>query len=364
MANDAAQLLSRFRATVNGRDISPALAPVLMGIRIRDAAGQASDTAEIQLDDRAGSIVLPKARARLQVELRDRGGLGLAFVGLVDEVRSRGDRTGGRILTISAKGADVLGRAKQLQERHFDDATIGEALAAAGEAAGISTVRIDPTLAALRRSYIALEGESFLAFGQRLARELGGTFKVVGDRALLVKRNGGTTASGRALATIKAEYGRNLLDWDIAPFVSRPRHKKSTARHYDPDAAELQAQSATLADESTDAEQVGRYMAADAAEAQDQANASAGEIERSAGAGSISIECDTRAKPEGVCSVVGVRAGVDGDYRIDAVEHSLDRSGGSLTRLDLGQPHGSAGKDGRKPAAPKAPLQTLSFEEN
>lgn len=347
MPLDAKSLLALFRVTVNDVDISPILAPRLQSLRIRDAAGQTSDTAEITLDDAGGRIVLPKAKAQMKVELCDRKGFGLVFEGRVDEVRSKGSRSGGRVLTISAKGADLLGRAKQIQERHFDDTTIGEALKRAGDAAGVGDVRVDPELAAIHRSYLAMEGESFLAFGQRLARELGGSFKVVGDRAMLVKRNGGTSASGRQLAGVTARYGDNLLDWDLAPFVSRPRHRRARVRHYDPAAARLHEQTAEVADDSTDADMIVRYTAADAASASDQAKASAGEVERAGGSGTVSIECDTSAKPEAVCTVIGARDGIDGDYRIDAVEHQVDKSEGSTTRLDLGQPHGKAGEDSR-----------------
>ncbi len=343
----SAVLLTRFRVSVDGRDISPALAPLLLSLKVRDEAGQTSDTAEIRLDDAAGSIILPRSGVNMTVELRDRRGMGAVFTGSVDTVRSNGDRSGGRILTISAKGANVLGRAKQLRERHFDDTTIGAALAAAGEDAGISDVRVDPDLAQISRPYLAMEGESFLAFGERLAREVGGTFKVVGDRALLVRRNGGTSASGRELGVVEARFGENLIGWDIAPFESRGRHRRARARHYDPQAGEMREEVAELDDESTEADLVSRYPAADAASAREQASASAAEVARRAGSGTVSIDADTAAKPEAVCRLIGARDGIDGDYRIDAVEHGLDRSGGATTQLSVGQPHGEAGRDSR-----------------
>ncbi|WP_051651363.1 phage late control D family protein [Brevundimonas bacteroides] len=351
-ASAAAALLARFRVDVNGRDISPALAPVLQSLRVRDAAGQSSDTAEIELDDRAGSIVLPRPRARIEIRLSDARGLSLAFVGTVDETRSRGDRSGGRILTVSAKGADVLGRAKQIQERHFDDVTIEQALRQAGQSAGISDVRVDPELSQIQRPYLAMEGESFLAFGQRLGREVGGTFKVIGDRALLIRRNAGTAVSGRQLDVTIAEYGRNLLSWDIAPFIGRPRHTRARSRHYDPDSATVREQTAPIAEDTADADLVVRYPAADEGASRDQANASAAEAERSSGAGTVSIDADVSAKPEGICRVIGARPGIDGDYRIDAVEHSIDRSGGLTTSIELGQPQGSAGRDERQGSSP------------
>ncbi|MDP1642707.1 MAG: contractile injection system protein, VgrG/Pvc8 family [Phenylobacterium sp.] len=348
MADDPTGLLLRHRVMVDGRDISPQIFPRLQRMSVRDASGQVADTAEVELDDRGGSILLPRAGVAIEIRMGDRFGLGLVFAGVVDSVRSRGDRSGGRILAISAKGADVLGRAKQLQERHFDNVTIGEALRLAGQAAGIAEIRIDPDLDQISREYLAMEGESFLAFGQRLAREIGGTFKVSGSRALLVKRNGGTTASGRSMGAVPAKGGENLFAWDIAPFVSRPRHGRATARHYDPDQARLEQSSVEIDDDTTSAELFVRYPAADGDAARDQAAAAAAEVERAGGVGTVTIDGDLRAKPGAICQVRNTRPGIDGDYLIDAVEHAIDRASGMTTRIELGRPQNGAGIDARR----------------
>lgn len=348
MANDPTGLLARFRVSVEGRDISPLIFPRLQRLSVRDASGQVADTASVELDDRGGSILLPRVGVSIEIQLGDSRGRGLVFAGVVDAVRSRGDRAGGRILAISAKGADVLGRAKQLQERHFDNVTIGEALRLAGQAAGIEEVRVDPDLAQIGRDYLAMESESFLAFGQRLAREVGATFKVSGKRALLVKRNGGTTASGRPMGAVPAVAGENLFAWDITPFASRPRHARVTARHYDPDQARLKQSTVETGDDSTDAELFVRYPAADADAARDQASASAAEVERASGVGSVTIDGDLRATPGALCEVRNARPGVDGDYLIDAVEHAVDRTSGMTTRIELGRPQNGAGIDNRR----------------
>ena len=42
------------------------------------------------------------------------------------------------------------------------------------------------------------------------------------DRAILVRRGSGMTPSGQPLPSLTAEWGENLLHWDIAPYVGQP----------------------------------------------------------------------------------------------------------------------------------------------
>ncbi len=339
--------MAAFRVEVNGKDISPALAPILNRITTRDGVGVGSDSAEIEIDDAGGVIVLPRKGAKMRVELQSDGALGMVFSGTVEGVRSTGARGAGRTLTISANGVDVVGKAKSPQTRHFDDMTIGEALSAAAAEAGISDVHVDAKLAAIHRPYMAMQGESFMAFGERLAREVGGTFRLTDDRAVLIARSGGTTASGKALPTITATYGQNLVDWDISPVVSRGHHKSVRATHHDRRAGKMKGVVVEVPGGSGEAVAEVRHPVADEGMALAVASSHAHEAARKSGAGSATILGDTNARPEGKLVVVGTRPGVDGSYKIDTVEHTLDRSGGLVTKLELAEPHGSAGVDDR-----------------
>jgi phage protein D len=69
--------------------------------------------------------------------------------------------------------------------------------------------------------------------------------------------------------------------------------------------------------------------------------------DRNKGEGSVVIDGDSGATPEGLCIVVGARPGIDGAYRIDTVDHELSRDSGFTTTLSLKQPQGSAGTDTR-----------------
>jgi phage protein D len=193
-----------------------------------------------------------------------------------------------------------------------------------------------------------MQGESFLHFGERIAREIGATFKISNDVAILAKRNGGRSASGQPLAIVQAAYGDNLISWDIAPVTGRPRYSKAKTRYYDKKLGTWKTEDVEIEDDNADAEFTSRYPAGDADEAKRNSESRKADSERGKGEGSITIDGNSDAQPEGTVVLSGSRPGIDGTYRIDTVQHDFSRSTGWVTRLDIKQPHGNAGKDSRK----------------
>lgn len=334
---------------VDGNDISSALMPRLINLNISDKAGSSSDTVRIDLDDADGKILLPSEGVSISVSLGSSGrGASVAFRGVVDEVRSKGSRSEGRVLSISGKGFDAQGKAKQPNEKHWDEKKLGDVFGEAAKLGGIETVRVDEELASIVRPYWAMQSESFIHFGERLAREVGGTFKISNDVAILAKRNGGKSASGKPLAVINAAYGDNLIAWDIAPVTGRPRYSKTKTRWYDAKTGTWKTEEVEIEDEKAKAEFTSRYPAGDAAEAKRLSESRKADSERAKGEGSITIDGNGDAQPEGTVNLSGARPGIDGTYRIDTVNHDFSRSTGWVTRLDVKQPQGDAGKDKRK----------------
>ena len=186
-----------------------------------------------------------------------------------------------------------------------------------------------------------------MAFGERIAREVGGTFKIVGKTAILAKRNGGVNPAGQALPVVSAVWGGNLHSYDITPLLGRPVEKETAARWYDAKAAKWMVEKAETGTDGGLTTKTALYTEADQGRAKEQAGSDAAEADRRSGEGTVTIEGNIGAQPEGECVVSGCRPGVDGSYRIDGVTHSYSRSG-FITTLDLGQPKGSAGKDGRR----------------
>lgn len=336
-----------YQISAGGTNITGELAKYLISLTVSDKVGTHSDSANITLDDKDGQIVLPPPAAPISIMLGWQGGaIAEVFRGTLDEPRASGSR-GGRIIKLTAKGLDTSSKAKEPQLRHFDDMSIQDALSEAGQFAGISEVKVDPDLAQIVRPYLNMHDESFINFGERIAREVGGNFKVVGTRAVLTLKNGGQNAGGVSLATVRAVWGDNLHKYDITPRLGRPALKSVKARYYDADQAEWLETEKETGLEDQEAVGAHRFSKADESEADEQAGSDAATSKRDAGEGSVIIEGDVTAQPEGRCLVTGTRPGCDGLYRIEVVSHKYSRGSGFLTGLSLRQPDDGAGTDSR-----------------
>jgi hypothetical protein len=330
-----------FNVAVAGTNITTALTPILLGLEISDKAGTHTDTARLEIDDTDARIVLPRKGADVSIALGwAASGMRVVFQGTVDEVKSSGNRSSGRRLMISAKGMDATGKAKEPQQRHWDDATIEDILTDAAAHAGITDIQIDPDLARLTRTYFEMRDESFVAAAERLAREIGANIRITGARLIVSKRNGDYQA------IIRAAWGNNLHSWQISPQLGRPQFSVVRSRWYDFGAAAWQ-QVERVTGLDVDAIFASRFSRGDEQEGRQQADSDAATTERDAGEGTVVIEGNTQAIPDGLCIITGTRPGVDGAYRIETVTHTLTRAGGFVTALELKQPHDGAGRDPR-----------------
>lgn len=333
-----------WRVFVDGQDMTAGMRPFLIRISVSDKAGSASDACSLDFDDTGGQVKLPAEGALVQVYLQG----ALVFTGKVDSVRSSGTRGGGRTLAVTAKGFDAKGKAKEPQSHHMDDATLQQFLDKAASNAGLSGVKIDPAFANIMRPYWSAAGESFLHMGQKLARELGGTFKIRGDQAVLVKRGQGTSATGGAMPVVVGQVGSNVISWAISPITGRAKYSKTKVGFFDRKTAsfkEIEVETGIEADATNET----RTKAADEEQAKAIAEGRKTESERDGGEGTVDLDLEVTAQAEGTFILIGARPGVDGTYRIEGVTHKADRGGGSTTSLDLKQPTAGAGKDERTP---------------
>ncbi|MGB3027307.1 phage late control D family protein [Paradevosia shaoguanensis] len=339
-----------FRVLIGGRDVTDRWRPLLKSLAVNKAAGQSADSLEATLADPEGRTVMPSNGEDARVELGHLDtGVGLVFLGTVTDVRSRGAKGSGCEISIAASSVDHKSKVKEPALRSAADKTLADVAHEWGGKVGLD-VTVIGDLAGTFRPYWIMQHESFMAWGQRTARELGATFKIVGKRAFFSPRNEGLSVSGQPLTKVLAECGegKNLLTWDVAPILARPRYATVRQRHYDIDQAKWVENQVTLDDlEGVLADLRPALASANATNADQAAKAASKQIDRGKGQGTVTIIGDHAAEPEAECEIKGARPGVDGVYRIDSVSHSLSKGVGFITSLTLRQPKGGAGKDTR-----------------
>lgn len=331
----------QWQVKINGLDLSSRMAPLLLDIEVTDQEGTASDSCSLSFDDSAGQLRLPPKGSLVEVFLN---GV-MVFRGTSDAPRSTGTRGGGMILRVSAKGFDTRGPAKSQQLFHKDEATLEDFLGEAAAKAGFS-LKVDPQFGAIFRDYWLADGESFLALGQRLARELNATFKLRGQEAVFVPRGSSPLAAVEAVAG----KGGNVISFDIQPFAGRGVYKNAKVRWFDRAKARFEEKEIEIEGLDGEASREVRTLAADEDQAETIAKGRKSEAEQDAGGGTIQMDLVAHARAEAPLTLAGTRPGVDGTYRIVSVKHSASRSGGATTHCQVKQPGGGAGKDDRKAA--------------
>ncbi len=333
-----------YKVVVAGQDVTSRFRPLLKDLSVERSSGKASDSLDMTLADPGGSVFLPRDRDPVVVHLNGQW----VFEGFVSDVECSIDKGGGHEIKISASSVDQGGKAKEPSLRHKDNATLKDVASEWGGKAGIQ-MQVLGSLASVERDYWLLQNESFMSWGQRIAREVGATFKIIGQRGFLSPRNEGIAASGRPLTPIAVTTGEggNFLQGSVSPIVGRPRFSNVALSYFD--RAKGERVEVEIDTGITGVDTTLRKLVTEATEGQAKKKAEAfgKESDREKGSGSVTIVGDARAEPEAICNVSGFRPGVDGAYQIDTVSHSVSKGDGFTTELGLKQPKGGAGSDSR-----------------
>ena len=338
---------ARYAITFGGASVDDRIAPYLMRVEVVLNEEADADTATILLSDYLpGSVppmpafALPPKGTPVTIALGSTAGvLALVFTGFVETARSRGDRGGGRSIEIRCTSLDTTSDAKSPKARHKDDATLGDAAAEFGSSGGL-TIEVHASLASITRPYWTMDGESAIGWGRRVAREVGGLFKVVGTKGVIVPKGAGLSASGRALPPITVTYGVNVISWDLAPESGRPPFAEVAARWYDPVQAKWLEQIVTVTGGTGGSREAVRHARADEREAGSAAGAEARDQEHETGGGTVDIDGLATAEAGAPVIVSGLHPDIDMTYTARSVTHALDRSRGFVTRLGLARPRG------------------------
>lgn len=338
---------SMFAISFGGQTVTDRVMAYLLSVEVVDKAGSTADTCRIVLDDGVagqGRFEIPEKGTPMTVSLGSTGrGVVERFTGFVEKPTSQLSRGGGLLLDITGKSMDSTSGIKEPKQKHADEKPLSAVASEFATAGGLSGIDVHSSLASITRPYWAMDGESVIAWGRRIANEVGGTFKVIGTKGVIVPRSAGISASGKPLQTIIAARGANLITAEISPQNARPEFGRFVGRYYDPKQAKWLEKEITLtggggSSGGTPRRQTLSMSKPDVGEAEHAGTGESKDSEREKGGGTIEIDGDPMALAEATCQLVGVRSGVDGSYTIETVTDRIDRSRGYVTRLDVVRP--------------------------
>lgn len=343
-----------YKVTVNGQDVTSRFDPYLISLVVTDYEQQ-MDTCTLELDDSHGVLEVPDDGAPIEIQLgwADEG-TSLVFTGKVSDVSSLCQRRSGRLMRIEGTGADIYGQGKVPTSQEWGEGSPGKGegqkvtaetvLSEAAKKAGYEFFGAKD-ICSVERDYWAMTNESFHSFGQRMAEELGGVFKVSGDKATITSNINNTNATGQKMADVLCEWGRNLIAWNIHPKVGRPVFAETAANWFNDKKGVWETVKKAVGGGGqaalTKAIHFGLMPVATKDQAERSAEVQASASMRARGYGWVVIDGEPSAATGANAVVKGARAGVDGTYRIIEAEHTYERRRGYTTRLSINNPGAS-----------------------
>lgn len=322
-----------WRLTLDGKDLTPKIAPRLVSLSISEKRGEDADQLDLVLSDTDGKLALPKEGAVLHVQLGWAQGsevtVGLVDKGsfTVDEVSHAGPPD---LVTIRARSADFTSELKTRREKGWHGTTLG---AIAGEIAqrhGL-TLRCASVLSSIAVTTRAQSRESDLAFLRRLGREHNAVATVKRGSLVLSPVGAGTTPSGKTLPAItirrrdgdRHSYNRQKRD-DVAGVTASYHDRKAGKR-----------QTVTAGTEEG-AKKLSRVYGSKT-EAHRAAHAARGRTARATASLSLTLALGRPdIYPEQMATATGFKAEIDATtWLVSEVTHKLDGAYTTEIKLEL-----------------------------
>lgn len=307
-----------FRVIADTVDITNAIRQGLLSLRVTDEAGINSDKVEIKLDDRGSKIKMPNTGAELEIFLGYKED-SLVRMGLfiVDEVSVESPP---QSMIIRARAADMRQVLKAPRTKTWGAVTLNDVLADIAGQHGLNA-RISPELASIAYDNLVQSQESDLHLLTRLAREHGAITKPVHGNLLFVPKGEAKSVSGQLIPPVTI-HEKQITSWS-ATFADREKFGSVQAEYHDKALAEKVKVTAGDGDPVFTL----RHTYDTLELAMQNAKSKLERLRRGTGAVNITLPGNTRFIAEGKINLVGVRAGVDGQWVLTRVEHSFSGSG-------------------------------------
>lgn len=310
-----------FSVSVGGVSVTGNLVDRLLQLEVTDQEGSQSDTVRIMVDDRDGMLGIPQRGSPISVAMGYRES-GVRHMGMftVDSVSVRGWP---RQLEVSGKSMDFTKLMKEQRSKNYEEKTVQQICGEIASRHGLAN-NCTGSIANLKLT-IGQLGVSDAHFLQNLADEHDVIFGVK-DGQLTFKKKG-ENIQGFALII----HPGNVMEYDLS-FQDRNSHKGGDADWWDRKSARRQRSKrygsprggrtqSPATSRSSKVHQNGQR------EADDHAQSRVDSLGRAELHLRMTIVGDPSFRAEMILIVAGVRAGVDGAYRIKSVVHSLSGDG-------------------------------------
>ncbi len=315
-------LTPTFKILANKQNITKAIQERLISLRVTDEAGYQSDEVEIIIEDREPHVELPATGATLEVWLGYDGENQRMGMYYVDEVEVSGPPDQITITAKAAPYATKTGAKLQTQKTRPwpNGTTLGDLLKKVASDHGLAPV-ISSDLASIALPHVSQTDESDMHLLTRLARQYNATVKPVEGRLVVIKRGAGLTASGKKIPLVTLSPS-DVTTWR-ASFAKRENAGSVTAKYHDP----VSGQTKQVTIGSGEPNQSIRHKHANVEAATAAANARLERKQRGSVTLSLTLPGRTDLQAEGKLSLSDFRPGLNIEWTISKVQHTISASG-------------------------------------
>ncbi|WP_122604253.1 phage late control D family protein [Pseudomonas viridiflava] len=331
-----------FRILAGGSDITPLINDRLLLLRTSDKPGMESDEFELRIDDRDRAVSLPARGANIEIYL-GYAGHRLTRLGLytVDDVEASGPPD---TLVIRGKGSDMRGSGRTTRSGSWENVTLQQIVSDIAARNGWKPVCTVTT----KVPRIDQLDESDFSFITRVAKKYDCTAKVADGQLLVLPRQEGVSASGKALGVVTIRRD-DVARWQFR-LSDKTTQKAVQAKHQDKKTGKLQ-----VVELSNDQSPAGlpavhtdRHIHPNKSAAEQAAKARLAAFNRSTAGVRLEMAGRTDLFAERMISAVGFKVGLDGEYLVDSVEQVFTQSGWTTTVECNGGKSGKAKAKGKK----------------
>lgn len=306
-------MIPKWSINIGGMDVTGRFEDKLLSLEVQDNEGTDSDSCTITVDDRDGKLPIPPTGDPILIYM---GLSKLMPMGkfTVNEITLTGFP---RQMTITGKSMDVKSELKEQRHQAYNDKTVKDIVSEIAKRHGLGSLVIGD-LAKFKYTSMPQTGESDMNFLTRLAKTHDAISTIKNGKIIFSKKGAIDLGTIKILGANVKDYSCNIPD--------RPSHKESQGAFWDPKkvSREIEKQSGSG---KKAIHQLGKYFSDGKKEAKEAANSKADELERSEKTIDLTVIGDPSIMAEMKVKVVGLRASVDGLYRIKNASHLIDSSG-------------------------------------